>query len=100
MWFKKTSYKDDLSGYGRHRANCYARLGNQHYVGDYSNGRIYKMSTNYYDDNGEEIQRILYSKEMETGMPEDVIPICADRGGIWGRDYWWDRPTDHVAILW
>ena len=111
MWFKKTSYKDDLSGYGRHRANCYARLGNQHYVGDYSNGRIYKMSTNYYDDNGEEIQRILYSKEMETGMrkmsfpsvqivvesgvgtiggidPQIMLQFSGDGGHTWSNEAW------------
>lgn len=111
LWFKRTSYLDDLSGYGRHRANCYARLANKHYVGDYSNGRIYKMSTDYYDDNGQEIERVLYSKEMETGMrrmsfpsaqivvesgvgtiggidPQIMLQFSADGGHTWSNEAW------------
>jgi hypothetical protein len=87
IWFKKTSYLNDGSGYGRHRANCYAILGNKHYVGDYNNGKIYEMSMDYYDDNGEEIERILYSQEIDSGIkrsywPDVQLIVEAGQGGI------------------
>jgi len=73
LWFRLQSYKIS-GGYGRQRANCYARMGNVHYVGDYENGKIYKMSTNYYDDNGYEIRRELYTKEVMAGMKRISFP--------------------------
>ena len=67
MWHKRQSYLEDGSGWGRHRANCYTLLGNKHYVGDYLNGKIYEMSNAYFDDNSQEIQRILYSRFLDSG---------------------------------
>jgi hypothetical protein len=108
---KKQSYLDDLTGNGRHRANCYALLNNKHYVGDYSNGKIYEMSANYYDDDGEEIQRVLYSKEIDGGMepisfpnvqivvepgvglesgldPKIMLQFSEDYGNTWTSEVW------------
>lgn len=70
---KKQSWKAG-GGYGRHRANCYARLANKHYCGDYSNGAVYEMSMGYYDDDGEEMQRILYSTEVGTSLQFQTFP--------------------------
>lgn len=67
MWHKRQSYLDDLSGWGRHRANCYALLNNKHYVGDYSNGKVYEMGSAYFDDDGHEIKRVLYSTFFDGG---------------------------------
>lgn len=68
LWFKKTSY-DGAGGWGRHRAQCYARFNNNHYVGDYNNGKVYEMSSGYYDDNGQTIRRQLYTPEQVSGIP-------------------------------
>jgi hypothetical protein len=73
IFHEKTSYIEE-GGWGRHRANCYALLNNIHYVGDYRNGKIYKMSINYYDDNGEKIQRIVHTKEVDGGLKRISFP--------------------------
>ena len=41
----------------RHRANCYCQFGNDHVVGDWQNGKIYKMSLDTYTDDGAVIYR-------------------------------------------
>ncbi len=71
---KRQSYKDDGSGYGRDRANCYCNQNNKHYVGDYSNGTIYEMNTDYYDEDGHEIQRTLHTIETDGGMQRLFFP--------------------------
>jgi uncharacterized protein YaiE (UPF0345 family) len=70
---RRTSYLE-TGGFGRWRANCHALLNNIHYVGDYENGTIYTMSPNYYSDNGEAIQRIVYTKEMDGGTDRTCWP--------------------------
>lgn len=67
MLHKIQSYKNDHSGWGRHRANCYSFHKGEHYVGDFSNGKIYKMSRDYYDDDGEEIRREIMTPAFEGG---------------------------------
>jgi hypothetical protein len=55
LWHERSSYKDNPYKIGRHRGNCYAHLNGRHYIGDYSNGNIYEMSQQYYDDAGDPI---------------------------------------------
>lgn len=111
IWHKRSSYMDDGSGYGRHRANCYTELNNVHYVGDFSNGKVYKMSADYYDDAGEEIRRVLYSKEIEGNLdriffpsisiqvepgvglidgtdPQIMLEFSGDGGHTWSNEMW------------
>ena len=83
-FFKKQSWQAG-GGNGRHRANCYARLANKHYCGDYSNGAIYEMSMGSYDDAGEEIVRVLHSQELDNGLtftswPDVQIEVDAGVG--------------------
>jgi hypothetical protein len=73
VFHKRSSYKS-IGGYGRHRANCYALLNGVHYVGDYTNGKVYKMSVDYLSDNGNNIQRKLYSREWEGGLNRLFFP--------------------------
>lgn len=110
LWHKKRSFKSDGT-FGRHRANCYAFMNNIHYVGDYNNGKIYKMSTDYLDDSGEEIQRVLYSKDMNFGLqrqpfpsvqidflpgvglengldPQAMLQYSKDGGSTWSSELW------------
>jgi hypothetical protein len=111
LWCKRSSYLDGVAGWGRHRANCHATLNNKHYVGDYSNGKIYEMSTDYYDDAGQEIKRVLYSKEIESGLertffpsisiqvepgvglesgldPQIMLEFSSDGGHVWSNEMW------------
>lgn len=70
---KKQSYKAG-GGYGRHRANCYCLFKKKHYVGDFEDGTVYEMSSNYFDDAGHTIQRILYSQNGKYGMSLTSFP--------------------------
>jgi hypothetical protein len=84
LLLKRQSYKV-TGGYGRHRANCYTRLRNKHYVGDYENGTIYEMSAEYVQDNGHAINRVLYSTDIMGGknlisFPNIQILIEPGRG--------------------
>ncbi len=76
LWHKRSSYKDDGSGYGRHRANCYALMNNKHYVGDFSNGKIYEMSSAYFDDDGHEFPGVLYTMEVDGGQTRIFFPTA------------------------
>jgi hypothetical protein len=61
IWSKRGSYQDDyerISEDGRHRANCHAFFNNKHYMGDYSNGRLYELSHDTYTDNLHRIRRV------------------------------------------
>lgn len=89
-WSKRQSYLDDGSGWGRHRANCYTLHNGKHYVGDYINGKIYEMTDSAYDDDGHEVERILYSKEVDGGMERISFPsvqlLCEAGVGTPGGD--------------
>jgi hypothetical protein len=84
LLLKRQSYKV-AGGYGRHRANCYVRHNNKHYVGDFENGTIYEMSSEYKNDNGHLIQRVLYSQDVNNGktlmsFPNVQVMLEAGRG--------------------
>lgn len=51
-WHKRTSYQ-----FGRHLSNSIVFFDNKNLVGDFQNGRIYQMVSNYYTDDGEPIIR-------------------------------------------
>jgi hypothetical protein len=73
LWHKMSSWKAG-GGYGRHRSNCYALLANQHYVGDYANGNIYKMGMDYLDDDGYLIKRTVHSQEQISATKRIFFP--------------------------
>ena len=56
QWHIWSSYKSG-GGWGRHRSNCYALFNNEHIVGDFANGKLYKLDLSVYTDNSETIQR-------------------------------------------
>lgn len=111
MFCKRQSLGNDGVNQGRHRANCYAMWNNKHWVGDFSNGKIYEMGAEYYDDAGAEIQRVLHTKEIEGGMartyfppvqlllepgvgllggrdPQVMLQFSDDSGKTWSSEYW------------
>ena len=108
---KRQSYITGSSEFGRHRANCYALLNNKHYVGDYANGKIYEMSPDYYDDDGYDILRTVYSQNLDNGLkriffppvqiiveggvgltggldPQVMLQYSADNGHTWSNEVW------------
>ena len=115
MWHERSSYNGYPYSIGRHFANCYTFLNGIHIIGDYQSGNIYKMSSNYYDDNGNPIVSIrtaqhLFDKDRltngmihqlqidaETGNPDNLsftgspqaaLSWSADYGHTWSSEYW------------
>lgn len=68
--FKISSYLSDGSGWGRWRVNCICKLENVLYGMDYENGKVYRISTDYYDDDTHPIQRVLHAQEFNGGNHE------------------------------
>jgi len=102
-------------GIDRHRAETHVDYLNQTIVGDYSNGRIYKIKGDVYTDNGERIERELVTKHffdtdqrltvdsiellmnsgsgVTTGQgsdPQVMLQVSKDKGRTWGRELWRD----------
>lgn len=50
-WHQRARFTSGV--FGRHRSNCYLNFANMRLVGDYANGKIYRMSRDYYDDAGD-----------------------------------------------
>ena len=51
MWHQRSSL---IAGFNRRwRANCHAVFAGNHIVGDYANGKLYKMKTDVYDEDGD-----------------------------------------------
>jgi len=110
LWHKRQSYSDGI-GQDRHRANCYTMLDNRHWVGDYSNGKIYEMKDSFYSDNGTDITRQIHSQEVDGGMqsisfpdvqivvepgvglvgadaPQIMLQFSGDYGNTWSNEVW------------
>ena len=71
----------------RWRGNAYVYWNNQHIVGDYENGKIYELSQDYYDDDGEELIAELNSNEVITDNPKmffNGLQIIFDYGKATG----------------
>jgi hypothetical protein len=67
MWHERQYFNKNTGQPERHRSQLHAFYNNKHLVSDYSKNIIYNMSLNYYDDNGDEIQRIRRSPHQFGG---------------------------------
>jgi hypothetical protein len=56
-WHKWLSV-DNFNNYHRHRSNCGAFFNNDYIVGDYENGKIYKLDNSVYTEDGNKIRRL------------------------------------------
>jgi hypothetical protein len=98
------------SNYGRWRPNCLCRYNDVNYAGDYSNGKIYIIDADTYDDDGDEIivkhvvpiqkdnKRMPFKNfeiEMETGIglttgqgsdPVIMLRYSTDKGKTWSYE--------------
>ena len=105
-----------LSGgsFERHRANSHAFAYDTHVVGDYENGKLYKLDSSSYMDAGDEIKRMRtaphisestkrishhsFELEMETGVgiiensqgedPKIILQFSDDGGHTWSNEKW------------
>lgn len=115
MWHERT-YLDPVTGAeAQHRGACHIFFNKKHLVGDRLNNKIYHMSLDYYDDDGDEINRERitphYGKErsliphaqleldMETGVgtqsgqgsdPQVMLQYSDDGGRTWSSELWRD----------
>ena len=112
LWHKWL-YRNPQNQFERHRGNCCAFFNQQILVGDYENGKIYKLSREYYTDDGAPIRRIRraphitsdlqrqYFHELQiqfqpgvglpTGQGEDpqaMLRWSNDGGSTWSNEYW------------
>jgi len=55
-WHQR-AWLDSNGALHRHRGNCYATFNGLHYVGDWQNGKVYRMSLDTYTDDGAVIYR-------------------------------------------
>ena len=108
VWTSIKSY-----GLTRHRAEIHSNFINQNIVSDYTNGRLYKIKSSAYTDNGDSIELELISKhvfesdmmlrldsiqiDMETGVglatgqgsnPLIMLQISKDGGRTFGNEIW------------
>lgn len=111
MWHERSLYSDSPYQVNRHVGNSYAFFSKRHLIGDYRNGNIYDMSTNYNQDNGNPIvsfrttpflndkkdyDRFFIHRlwvDAETGsadnnvVPEGQLSWSDDGGHVFSNDY-------------
>lgn len=114
IWHKWGYWDSENATYQRYRGNtyCYARSWNQHLVGDYSNGKIYKASRTIYTDDGNPIRSLLRSGHVTHGTygtkrsplvrlrckrglgndacpnPQVMMRRRLDNGAVWTNERW------------
>jgi hypothetical protein len=64
QWYEWSTYVGSPYATGRHISNCYCYFNGNHYVGDYASGKIYKMSSTMYTDNGLPISSVRISDNV------------------------------------
>lgn len=114
MWHERSEYNRAAPySINRWKGNCYAFYDNRHFIGGWRDGKLYAMSTGYYDDAGvpiiaERVCPTIYddktlkkavvhrlSLDMETGVgnpPADIDPeislaFSRDFGNTWSSEY-------------
>lgn len=109
MWHRRAYRNSSTGALERHRANCYVSLNGVHLVGDYTNGKVYELDMDAYDDDSDELSSIRVSGhvthpdfhwvrhnsltiDMESGVgtstgqgsdPQIVLEYSDDGGRTW-----------------
>lgn len=112
LWHERAS-RDSNGNLTRHRVNSYSNLLGSHIVGDYENGKLYKMKMDTYDENGTTIERIRraphlhkdlkflffnkFQLDFEAGVglttgqgsdPQIMLRWSDDGGHTWSHEHW------------
>lgn len=67
LWHKWL-YTNNQGQYERHRGNCCAFFNQQVLLGDYENGKLYKLSLSQYTDDGQLIRRLRRCPHITTDL--------------------------------
>lgn len=65
LWHQRSYFNDGI--HNRHRASFHAFCYNTHLVGDWENGKLYKLKSDVYTDNGDEIRRVRSAPHLSSG---------------------------------
>lgn len=111
MWHERSSYVSGSFLIGRHLANCYSFFSGKHLIGDYLTGKIYRMGSDLYTENGNPIigirtapivsdkqdrNNIFISRltiDVEAGLggqgtdPQASLAWSNDGGHTWSNDH-------------
>jgi len=112
MWHKWL-YTNNLGQYERARGNCCAQFQGLVLIGDYANGKIYKLDRDTYTDDGQQVRRLRraphlvadfqrqYFDELQiqfqpgvglsTGQgdnPQAMLKWSDDGGSTWSNEHW------------
>lgn len=74
MWHERRS-RDANDNEIRHRARCYAYFNGFHMVGDFETGKVYKLKSDVYTEDGETIIRKLYPPEISDPADDSKFVI-------------------------
>ncbi len=86
LWYQWGNWNILTGLYDRWRGNChtFSHVRNKHYVGDHSNGKLYLMSEDYYDDAGDAIRFFRRTGHISHGTSRykrsNEIVFTIDRG--------------------
>lgn len=112
MWHKWL-YTNNLGQYERARGNCCAVFQGQVMVGDYANGKVYKLDKNNYTDDGQHVRRLRRAPHLVTDFqrqyfdelqiqfqpgvglatgegenPQAMLRWSDNGGSTWSNEYW------------
>jgi hypothetical protein len=112
MWHQWLS-RDDRNVLHRHRSNCHAMFNGTHVVGDYQNGKLYKLDDTIYTEDGkpipcirrarhltEDLKRIFHRElqiQFQPGVglqsgqgsnPQAMLRWSDDGGSTWSNEHW------------
>jgi len=81
QWHSRSSKR--FGANNRWKTNCHAFFGNKHLVGDYYNGKIYELSPDIYDEDGEEIlsvRRTSVYRKTQNRATLNEVQVVAETG--------------------
>ncbi len=93
MWHERAWRDTNTGQLRRHRSNTYLEFNSKHLFGDFEDGRIYELSLDIYDDDGDPLPAIrvcgpLTSKDRQTAQRHDSLTVDIEGGvGLISGDY-------------
>lgn len=98
MWHERF-WMDSSGAEHRHRANCAAFFNGEMLVGDWQNGKLYRMSPTLYTDDGQEIRRIRSFPHMvDDGNRVTYQTFRADMQ--YGEGVPFGQPSPELRLRW
>lgn len=67
QWHQRAWRDPNTNTLNRHRSNCHVFFNNEHLVGDFETGEVYKLDLDTYSDNGDPILRLRATQCLDSG---------------------------------